>query len=69
MDTCVILTVRTDTPGFGKASGAAWPCLLSLMVDLFICGLSDMINCLFAYVMFCMSFLAGLRLTGAACCR
>ena len=69
MDTCVILTVRTDTPGFAKASGAAWPCLLSLMVDLFICGLFDIINCIFAYVMFCMSFLAGLRLTGAPCCR
>ena len=38
--------MRTETPGFGKASGAAWPCLLSLMVDLFICGLSDMINCI-----------------------
>ena len=46
MDTCDILTVRTESPGFGKASGAAWPGRLSLLVDLFICGLSDMINCI-----------------------
>ena len=59
-------TVRTETPSFGKASGAAWPCLFNLMVSYLSVNYASYI---IAYVMFYLGFLAGLRLTGAPCGR
>ena len=59
--------MRTETPGFGKALGAAWPYLFIMMV--FLC-VSELLPAIcFAYVMCYLGFLAGLRLTGAPCGR